>query len=210
MVGPVDVVCCDPPFSVRTHRGASVTRRYDDVATGASVDGIPYDAWTADDQRVFVETWSPLARRWLLVFSSHDQIPAYERALTDAGRVVFAPVPCVIRGMTVRIAGDGPSSWAVYMLAARTRGMRPLSGTLPGAYVGPRERTKVPGEKPLWLMQSVVRDYCRSVDVICDPCAGRGTTLVAAESLGIQSVGCEPDLTRYRKAHERLGAMNHV
>lgn len=200
--GGVDCVVTDPPFGRRTHQGQRVRRR--DTSTGVAATGLPYDAWSDADARVLVDTWHRLTRRWLCILCSHDLIPSYEAALRDVGRVVFAPVPCVIRGMGVRLCGDGPSSWTVYLLAARPRGMRPLSGTLPGAYVGPRERTKMLGEKPKWLMHDILCDYVRATDVVCDPCAGRATTLVAAQSLGIVSLGCEINAERYAAAVERI------
>lgn len=198
----VDVVCTDPPFGARTHAGQRA-KRYDG-SLGVASTGLAYDAWTSEQQYDFVDTWAPRCRRWMLVFCSHDQIATYEDAMRGHGRLTFAPVPCVIRGMSVRLAGDGPSSWTVYMVASRPRGMRPLSGTKPGAYVGPREHTKVSGGKPLWLMREVIRDYVRDVDVVCDPCAGHGTTLLAARMESRASIGCEIDHARFAAAQERL------
>lgn len=199
----VDTVIVDPPFSPRVSRGVKVRRRRDG-ATGVSLDGLAYDAWTPEDAQRLVVTWSPLTARWFVVLCSHDQIPVYEDALRAAGRYVFAPVPCVTRGMTVRMAGDGPSSWSTYAVCARPRGMRPLSGTLPGAYVGSRERLHVSGGKPLWLMDALVRDYSRPGDVVCDPCAGSGTTLVAALRAGRGVVGADLNPGRAALANQRL------
>jgi len=36
------------------------------------------------------------------------------------------------------------------------------------------------GGKPMWLMRALVRDYSRPGNLVCDPCAGGATTLIAA------------------------------
>lgn len=204
-LGAADVVMSDPPFSARVSRGARVRRRVDG-AKGTSTTGLTYDAWTADDVHEFVNVWSPLCRRWFVVLCSHDFVPEYERAFRAQGRYVFAPLPAVIRGANVRLAGDGPSSWTTWIVVARPRAMQPRSGTLPGAYVGARERLAFGGAKPLWLMQALVHNYSRPGDVVCDPCAGSGTTLLAALTQGRLATGAEPDSTRYAIARDRVTA----
>jgi site-specific DNA-methyltransferase (adenine-specific) len=78
---------------------------------------------------------------------------------------------------------------------------------LPGGYYGqPTDRGIVVGSKPLWLMKALVRDYSRPGDLICDPCAGGATTLIAAASQGRGAVGAEMDEDTYNKAKQRIEA----
>ena len=100
--------------------------------------------------------------------------------------------------MSVRLAGDGPSSEAVHMVVARPKGEPfPRWGTLPGYYLvapgDPRRRSPRIGGKPLGLMERIVGDYSRKGDLVCDPCAGAGTTLLAAARTGRRSIGSEID-----------------
>jgi DNA methylase len=79
-------------------------------------------------------------------------------------------------------------------------------GTLPGAYVG---KPDIPGKlctggKPLWAMRALVRDYSRPGDLICDPCAGAATTLLAAAIEGRRAIGAEVDAATWRTGSERL------
>lgn len=201
----VDVTIADPPFGARTHAGQTHARR--DATIGLAATGLGYDAWSPRDIAEFVNTWAPRTRRWFCAFASHDQIGPYEIALRACGRYVFAPIACVTLGANVRLAGDGPANWTSYLIVSRPVSMRPLSGALRGAYVGPRERTKMRGGKPLWLMRAIVRDYVRLTDVVCDPCAGSGTTLIAARAEGRTAIGAEPDPARFAVAQERLMTM---
>lgn len=208
-----DAVICDPPYSARNHRG------HDSIAGFEARDGhareqIDYSHWTADEVSSFVATWSPRTRGWIVALTSHDLIPAWEAAFDEAGRLAFAPVPCVIRGMTFRMLGDGPSSWAVYAMVARprTRAMQAW-GTLPGAYVVGKAHAGGGGGgrgKPIDLMRALVRDYSRPSDLVCDPCAGYATTGVAALGMGRQFVGAEMDEAAHAQGCERLEAVTPV
>lgn len=224
----VDLLATDPPYSARTHGGQRHGRR-DETCAGeyVSARGIGYEMWTPEDVTLFVADWSPRVSGWLCMQTSHDLVPHYEAAAETAGRYVFKPVPIVMTGMNVRLAGDGPSSWSVDMVVARPRSGEWLKArkakrdeaglacTLPGAYVGlpwdagqnsatAERRESVVGGKPLWLMRAIVRDYSEPGDVVADPCAGGATTLLAAVVENRKAVGAERDEATWRKAVRRL------
>ena len=192
----VDCIITDPPYSERTHKGQPGERFSRDIA---------YTHLTPEDVRQWAAAWAPRVRYWLAVMCDHALIPVWESSMRDAGLYAFAPVPCVIPGMTVRIAGDGPSSWAVYLMVGRTKAAAKW-GALPGAYQSTRGETKGAriGGKPLPLMQQIVRDYSRPGMLVADPCAGHATTLVAAKGAGRQVWGCESDAAAHRAGLERL------
>jgi DNA modification methylase len=61
-------------------------------------------------------------------------------------------------------------------------------------------------EKPLPLMESLVRDFTDPGDLILDPFAGSGTTGVAAIRLGRRFIGWEKDPKYHTIAVKRLTA----
>lgn len=215
-VGEVDAVIVDAPYSARTHerqRHGRLSKRegYSNDAC-LTQRGLTYDALSDDDVHGFVRAWAPRTRGWFVTITDSELYPAWRDALRDAGRYVFAPLACVQTGMNVRLAGDGPSNWTVWVVVARPRCV-PYSkwGTLPGAYVLRQDQERkrmgdavVHGAKPLWLMQSLVRDYSRPGDLVCDPCAGGGTTLLAAAIEGRRAVGAEMDEKHFAIAQKRL------
>lgn len=200
-----DALICDPPYGATTHaRSLPEGSRYD----GSSLDGIGprYSAWSPTEIAEFVASWSPRCRGWMVAMTSHDLIPAWQDAHASVGRYLFAPLPLVMRGMSVRLCGDGPSSWTVYAMVARPRS-RAFSawGTLDGAYVGSRSREAGGGRgKPAWLMSALVRDYSRPGDLVCDPFAGWGSTLAAAVANGRRAIGSEIDADAHAEALRRL------
>jgi len=206
-VGMVDAVITDPPYSARTHSG------HDDGAELANKSSrghrprraLSYEGWTEVEVEEFVSSWAPRCRGWFVALSDSDLCGTWRSSFEQHGLTGFQPVPVLISGMTVRQCGDGPSSWAVYANVARPKALSKW-GTLPGGYYGKAERQVAIGGKPLWAMLALLRDYTRPGDLVCDPCAGGGTTLLAASIEGRRSIGAEMDPETYRKARKRLEA----
>jgi len=212
-----DLLLCDPPYGARTHVGhdAGVDRVESDASNAwerselayrtARRGQLDYGSMTHSDVQEFVKSWAPRTRGWMAVMSCSDLFPAWRQAMADVGRVTFAPIPCVIRGMTVRLSGDGPSSWAVYLNVSRPRSKQWSNwGTRPGAYISGRGARDFVGGKPLDLIRTIVRDYSSPGDLVCDPCAGFGTTLLAAIMSDREAIGAEVDAETCMRAQARL------
>ena len=206
----VDALVVDAPYSEKTHAGHNVT------LSGRST--IDYASWAVEDVRAFVDDWHALVRGWLGTITDTDLMHPWTDALETAGRYAFSPLACVESGSRFRPTGDGPAQWSTWLVVSRPRSSewvkwatieaRAARGAtpLPGAYVGPSERKDVTGGKPMWLMRAIVGDYSAPGDLVCDPCMGAGTTLVAAVELGRRAIGCEPDPGRYAMACKRIAA----
>lgn len=215
----VDAVIADPPFGERTHAAWS-EEKVGTTATRGTMSktvrtAISYAHWTPDDVCGFVFTWAPRCRGWIAAMTSHDLAPAYRTAYETAGLYAFAPLPCVTLGGSVRLNGDGPASWAVWLMVARpkTRAMQKW-GALPGAYVFSAAISRDGGGggrgKPLDLMRAIVSDYSRPGDLVCDPTAGYGSTLAAAMQKGRRAIGAEVDPEVHAEAQRRLAGVQYV
>lgn len=205
--GGIDALITDAPYSARTHAGHDRGTRTTNEggADGAERRELDYPPWSAADVDRFVDRWAPLVRGWFVSITDDALAPAWRAALERHDRLSFQPLPCVIRGMTVRQRGDGPSSWATYAIVARPRNAEFARwGTLPGAYVGPREACEVVGGKPLWLLDAIVGDYTRPGDLVVDPCCGSGTTLAAALRRGRLAIGGDVDREHAEIAARRV------
>jgi site-specific DNA-methyltransferase (adenine-specific) len=205
-----DAVITDPPYSERTHSGQRHGRRDENYQPGAgwvTTRGIGYDFITPREMRDLACRWPAAA--WSCVMCSDDLIQIWKRFFERAGRYAFKSIPLVMPGMNVRLAGDGPSSWSVSMVVARTPAAHRW-GTLPGAYsTSPgagSERAALPvvGAKPLPLMRAIVRDYSRPGDLVVDPYCGGGTTALACAIEGRRCITCECDPKTFELARKRL------
>lgn len=206
-IGACDVVIADAPFSARVHKGqrtGSSTRK----AT------INYDSLTAEDAFRFVDRWGRVGAHWSVVFGDHLAARWWEGAWMAAGWYVFAPLPWVRTNCQPRLVGDGPTSAADYVIVARPK--RKLAegrgGSRRGYYLSTHAAkpgfngVSHPGAKDLPLMRALIRDYTMKGDLIVDPYAGIGTTLIAAAIEGRRAIGAEVDPETFEKAVDRLSS----
>lgn len=223
-----DLLCVDAPYSEVTHGGhnggmASVSERAPVKGNGVRDTGRPrrtldYAAWGVEEVDAFIRTWLPLTRGWVVSITDDVLAPVWSTCLERAGRYVFAPLPFVARGSTVRLTGDGPPSWTAWLIVARPR-RAPYSRwyrhhhDVPGAYVLPlgfSEEKAVVGGKPLWLLERLVEDYSRPGDIVCDPCCGAGTTVLAASRTGRIGIGGDVSREHAELAAARCGEMRQT
>lgn len=195
----VDAVISDPPFSEKTHQGH-------DCGSLPGVDGatrnrLGYAAWNDDEVRQICSQLP--ARGWVAIITDYTLARHWETRLQEVGRYVFAPVPVIVRGRSVRLSGDGPSSWTDWLIVSRTKAEHKW-GTLPGVYEGNRGSIEHMGGKPLNAMCRIVEDYSRPGDTVLDFCMGAGTTGVACLRTGRNFIGIEKDPKHFATAVERL------
>ena len=198
-LGKVDHIITDPPYSERTHSG------HDAAAGTAHVRALGYAALSPDAAVDLAGLFAEAARGWIAWMTDHTLAPHIEAGLLACDRYVFAPLPFHHPGRSVRLTGDGPSSWTDWIVVARSRALSKW-GTLPGGYVaGPgwndKERM---GGKPTRLMQLIVDDYSRPGDTVCDPFMGAGTTGVAAVKAARDFIGIEIDPAAFDIACRRI------
>ena len=220
-----DALICDPPYSARTDKGYRSATDYKEivaferkdrvrknkrkVSTGGPISAgrfeLPYAPITEEWARAFVESWATRARDWMVIFGDHVSHAWFESAMSACGLITFAPVPWVRTDSAPRFNADGPASSCEWIAIGRHKGLPRVRLSRPGFYLGTIHDEKiVTGGKPLWLMRAIVRDYSRPGDIVCDPCAGGATTLLAAAMEGRCAVGAEMDPATYAKAMKRV------
>ena len=70
--------------------------------------------------------------------------------------------------------------------------------------VSGKERTEHPTQKPLVIMKDFIRYWCDEENIVLDPFAGSGTTLVATKELNRKYIGIEREQKYCDIAKERL------
>ena len=198
-----DAVIADPPYSAGTHE------EHDSAEQGHIGEGkdgmhrrpLGYRPWGPLDVAAITSVMPE--RGWVCILSDHTLAREWERSLDFRGRYVFAPVPCVVRGRSVRLSGDGPCSWTDWLVCSRTA-TESRWGTLPGVYEGSPRDIVHKGGKPVNMMCQIVRDYSRPGDCVLDFAMGSATTGIACIRTGRRFLGIEIDHAYYASAKARL------
>lgn len=207
-----DVLLTDAPYSAKTVHGERGLRGRDG---GARVrNGIRYAALTEADVFEFVAVWANRARHWAVIFGDDIAYQWWARAWRWAGWYVFAPVVWVKKNPPPRFSGDGPTCSAEHICVARPSrrleqrrmGHRPGDYRVLAGHVGGASSAGLVGSKDLAGMRALVCDYSLPGDLIVDPFAGLGTTLLAADIEGRNCVGAERVASIHRRALMRMTA----
>ena len=67
-----------------------------------------------------------------------------------------------------------------------------------------------PTQKPVALMEYLIKTYTNEGDTVLDHCMGSGTTMVAAKNLNRHGIGIELDARYFQIAKERIEATETV
>jgi site-specific DNA-methyltransferase (adenine-specific) len=149
-----------------------------------------------------------LGRDWGRSHESVLHLRREEFALeVDAARVPYNShtlrYPSHPQADSSRYGGDR-FVWRPHPLGAKPRDVLEI----PTLTNGMREKVAHPTQKPLELVRRLIAAATRADDVVVDPFAGSGTTLVACEMLGRRWMACEIDAGYRKLIAERLAAVD--
>lgn len=202
-LGIVDHIITDPPYGKGTHEQHDERSR--NRADGANAKQLGYAALDENDIPILVNLMHKMSKGWIAWFTNFDLAQLVKNELGKTGRTTFPALPYFHAGRSVRLAGDGPSSWTDWILVSRTKEQSKW-GTLRGGYIaGPGWDDKQRmGGKPTRLMRMMVCDYSRKDELVCDPFMGAGTTGVACMMEGRDFIGIEIDEAAFDIACKRI------
>lgn len=204
----VDHVITDPPYSEWVHTQHMVgggsrrdgSARYKDLGFGAL---------SSSAMAAAAEQFARVSRRWVVVFCAAEMVGDWREALTTRALDHVRVGVWVKGGATPQFSGDRPAPGFESIEIAHPRGRKTWNGGgrhavwLADVPRGDRHHTT---EKPLDLMEALVRDFTDPGELILDPFAGSGTTGVACKRLGRRFLGWERDPKYHRIAEKRIAA----
>lgn len=193
----VDAIITDPPYGINYHT----------KGTGASIknDKSPFIWFLYDAFRVLKSGDS--GRGSLICFTRWDVEQTFIDAMKLAGFQVKSEViwDKVMHGMGGCKAQFAPTHENVVFAV---KGKFSFPGKRPRDVVTYHKLASGemihPTEKPVGLLTSLVNAVTKPGDLILDPFAGSGSTLVAAKKSGRRFIGVELDDEYYEKARRRI------
>ncbi len=217
----VDHVICDPPYEAEAHaegrriksRGGgesgSAPARYGEVETLT----LDFEPITELQRQMTARHATRVSRRWSLVFCQVEAVAAWRDEFLSANASYRRTCAWLKRDAQPQMSGDRPGMGYESIVCAHVPGRsRWNGGGKRGVYESARASTEEgrPSlhmtEKPLSLMEKLIRDFTDPGDLILDPFAGSGTTGVAAIRLGRRFIGWEKDPKYHAIAVKRLTA----
>lgn len=203
-----DVQLVDPPYSPKVHTkaisagtgGAGVRKR--DLGFGHLTPAL----------MTRIAEYAAQVRRWSVVFTDVESVHLWIAAMQLQGVEYVRTIPWV-RWSQPQMSGDRPPTGCecivLFHAPRANQGGGKMHWNGPGNRVAYRSeddvdvaraeylakslrgKDKYSCEKPLDLMLALVSDYSDPGETVFDPCAGSGTTLLAAELLGREATGLE-------------------
>jgi site-specific DNA-methyltransferase (adenine-specific) len=207
----IDHFILDPPYSQHVHGNhwAEYTRRNPHHSDARSEAVIDFGHITLDTIDALSRQIARLVRRWVLIFCDDESTHLWRDALARWGLkhvrvghwVKLDPMP--------QLSGDRPGTAVESIEIAHLAGRKRWNGRgRPNVWTYP---SKEPGvrrvhatQKPLRLMEQLVKDFSDPGEIICDPFAGSGTTGVACKRWARGFLGWEGDPRYHAEAEKRI------
>lgn len=205
--GSVDLICTDPPYRI-TSRGSTGTMG------GMLKDELSRKGKIFKFNDIHIRDWISEAYR-VLKDDTHFYVMTNNTNLLsflDCIRVSsFDFVKCLIWEKTNKIAGRFYMDCFEYIIMCRKGKQRCINEpSTPSLLKVPLKKYKVngviqhPTEKPIKLMEILIRNSSNKGDLVCDPFVGIGTTALASKKLRRNFIGCDIDMNYYKIAEKRL------
>ena len=185
----IDVVITDPPYTERTHTNA----KKNDSKLGYGVKAVHFDSFDESALRTAYDEMARITKTWIVSTIDYNYAFLFEekppQLMTQKRIGVWVknnPMP--------QISADRPSQgWEAISYLHKT-GKRSSwnGGGTHGNYISNLATpTGHPTPKPLTMVSSFVERFSNANDLVLDPFAGGGTTLLASRNLGRRVIGIE-------------------
>lgn len=188
----VDVVITDPPYEAEAHTSERLVAR-----AGGRLEREPltFPPITEELRTEAARHMARLARRWILVFCQVEAAMKWRAALEAAGAVYKRTCLWVKPDGKPQYSGDRPGIGYESIVACHAPGRSTWNGGgSHGVFIVNKSgdpRTGHQTQKPLALMELLVRLFSEKGELVLDPFTGSGTTGVAAIRLGRRFLGWE-------------------
>lgn len=205
--GPINCILTDPPYGVAFRSNSAKTTRGKRWVEEIENDEDPETAIAT-----FLEAVRPLVDKCaeqaeMYVFTSWKVLPRWLEIVGSLEPFVVKNVLVWEKGMPGMgdVEGNWPNSYELIIYAKK--GRRPVPNRRPSVISVQRvdkDNHIHPTEKPVPLLEILLEMSTSPGDLVVDPFAGSGSTIVAAQRLGRRGVGIEMNAGFHERASRRL------
>lgn len=208
VAGPINLICTDPPYGMDFQSNFAVTEAGKSFAPKIANDGDldhavdvfyqavdPFLPNVADEADMYVFCRWSLIGEWVDVVKAVDGFTVKNILIWDKGTP----------GM-----GDLDANWGYSFecIIYAKKGRRPISNGRRSSIIRVDRmaagKNFHPSQKPVQLLEELIAMSTDRGDLVVDPFAGSGSTIIAARNLGRRGVGIEMEKMYVDRANEQL------
>lgn len=207
----IDHLISDPPYEDSAHHDQVAARRAQRNRHLESVEKqeLSFEPLTDETRVLYALEMVRVTRGWVLVFCQAEAVGKWKAALEYAGATYKRTCAWVKPNAMPQFSGDRPGQgYEQFVCAWCSPGRSVWNG---GGKIGlyfhaiPRGNDRYhETQKPFGLMAEMIEDFTNPGQIILDPFAGSGTTLIAAKALGRRFLGIEQNPEYAKIANERI------
>ena len=204
----IDLICTDPPYQVTSRGGSGNMGGYwkSDIAKSGKI---------FENNSIYIQDYAKELYRVLkdksILYIMTNNVNLIEM-LNELSNVGFNFVKSLIWEKNNKICGRYYMGCYEYILLFRKGGDKPINEpSTPDILNIPINKLKDDSgnnlhdtEKPIELMEVLIRNSSNPNDVVLDPFSGIGSTLIASKNLGRKYIGFEIDKKYYDIIEARL------
>ena len=207
----IDHVIMDPPYEAEAHTQQRRVKR--GILGVAESEPIAFPPMTEMERNLIGHECGRITKRWALAFCQAEALPLWIDSFVTHGGLAYKRACIWVKklgpGCQPQLTGDRPGMGYETMCLAHAPGRSRWNG---GGKVGvyPFDKFSAydqkahPTQKPILLMEALIRDLTDPGEIVLDPYAGSGTTAVACVRLGRRFIAIERDPTFYATALRRI------
>lgn len=216
--GAVDLLLTDPPYNLgqfMKSRNAGVFRMRDNHFVASGWDDLEYVEWVEQMQAFFTESYRVLKTKGsMIVFMSLMKLETIISLATEAGFYYKTvgiwhktnPMP---RNMNITFV-NSTEAW-LYFVKEGASGTFNNDGKMMHDHIetsltpmSEKKHGKHPTQKPVKLLEELIRTLSNPDELILDPFMGSGSTAVASLNLGRKFLGTELDKKYFDISKKRI------
>lgn len=205
----VDHIATDPPYCEYVHEIGAARQYHANEKYRDEDHGWEFKHFTEEDMVVFSELAVRICRGWILVFTDLESIGAWSGAFVEAGAKKHNTILWTKRNAAPKFQGNGPASAAeaiVCVWAGKGQSVWNAGGGYGHYhYSVDQHHRRHATQKPLPLMRQLIIDFTMPGQLVLDPFAGGGSTLIACKQLQRHFIGYELGADEQTRESRRLG-----
>ena len=175
------------------------------LSQSASGNGDSYQPWNGFDIAAMGKYWIVPQYGKYAHYIEDNFIPGYTNIAKPRDRLDALDAA----GLIVYDIGEGLPHIKKYVEAKKGAAMQSIWSAMPLGYThfsghNASENTRYPTQKPLHLLKPIIETSSNPGDLVFDPFCGSGTTLVAADQLQRNFMGCDASPAAIKTTIDRL------